>query len=182
MTRKHYATNEHVELLEQVVGAAFGTVSAAKGRALLKRLEEVEIAGILVNDLEFRSVSSFSADEVGTAFHQLKDVIEDIVTPRGVIPSLKAWRAKEENSWDGWWLASDAVVMAPSTHSELIQVSFHSIKTSLKFQLYRLACSVGRDSLHRCDCGAIFVQHGKRRSCSVRCQKRVYMRSYRPKD
>ena len=38
---------------------------------------------------------------------------------------------------------------------------------------------VGADRVVRCDCGRIFVRVGKRRTCSVKCQKRVYMRRWR---
>jgi hypothetical protein len=38
---------------------------------------------------------------------------------------------------------------------------------------------VGADRITKCDCGRVFVLVGKRRTCSVKCQKRVYMRRYR---
>ena len=38
---------------------------------------------------------------------------------------------------------------------------------------------VGADRVVTCDCGRVFVRVGKRRTCSVKCQKRVYMRRYR---
>jgi len=41
---------------------------------------------------------------------------------------------------------------------------------------------VGAERIARCDCGRVFVRLGKRRTCSVRCQRRVYMRQYRNPD
>lgn len=38
------------------------------------------------------------------------------------------------------------------------------------------------DRIKARDCGKLFVREGKRKFCSPRCQKRVYMRAYRAKE
>jgi hypothetical protein len=52
----------------------------------------------------------------------------------------------------------------------------------LAMQAYILVRSVGTDQLLECDCRKIFVRVGKRKFCSERCQKRVYMRRFRAGD
>lgn len=47
------------------------------------------------------------------------------------------------------------------------------------FHVLHLLQSVGLDKIVRCDCGRAVVKVGKRRYCSDRCQKRVYMREQR---
>ena len=49
----------------------------------------------------------------------------------------------------------------------------------LILRIVSLLRMVGPERVARCDCGQVFVRVGKRRTCSVRCQKRVYMRGYR---
>jgi hypothetical protein len=51
----------------------------------------------------------------------------------------------------------------------------------LDFALLALMKAAGLDRLRRCDCGRIWVRLGKLEACSPRCQKRVYMRTYREK-
>lgn len=55
-------------------------------------------------------------------------------------------------------------------------------KQMLTLQLLTLVRTVGPERLERCDCGRLFVRVGKRRSCSDRCSKRVYMRRFRAGD
>jgi hypothetical protein len=49
----------------------------------------------------------------------------------------------------------------------------------LILRIVSLLRMVGPERVARCDCGQVFVRVGKRRTCSVRCQKRVYMRRFR---
>lgn len=50
----------------------------------------------------------------------------------------------------------------------------------LALQAYMLVRAVGPDRIRLCEgCGEPFVREGKRLFCSVRCQKRIYMRRYR---
>jgi hypothetical protein len=46
-------------------------------------------------------------------------------------------------------------------------------------QLLAVLRLVGPRALQTCDCGRRFVRVGKRRHCSERCQKRIYMRRFR---
>lgn len=46
-------------------------------------------------------------------------------------------------------------------------------------RIVSLLCLVGPERVVKCDCGKVFLRVGKRRACSVKCQKRVYMRRYR---
>jgi hypothetical protein len=50
---------------------------------------------------------------------------------------------------------------------------------ALILRIVSLLWLVGPERVVKCDCGKIFLRIGKRRTCSVRCQKRVYMRKYR---
>lgn len=52
----------------------------------------------------------------------------------------------------------------------------------IALQMFALLRLVGRETVHRCECGQLFVRAGKRRFCSTRCQKRVYMRRLRAGD
>lgn len=42
-----------------------------------------------------------------------------------------------------------------------------------------LALATLRSSLRYCLCGRPFARKGRREFCSMRCQKRMYMRAYR---
>lgn len=58
-------------------------------------------------------------------------------------------------------------------------VVYVGIKEMLLLQALRLVQFVGVSRLQICDCERLFVQVGKRRFCSERCQTRVYMRRFR---
>jgi hypothetical protein len=52
----------------------------------------------------------------------------------------------------------------------------------LTLRVVQLVETTGIDRLRRCDCGRVFAKTGRREFCSVRCQKRIYMRKIRREE
>jgi uncharacterized paraquat-inducible protein A len=63
---------------------------------------------------------------------------------------------------------------------DLSQLSREQLATRVKKLLKEaLRAAELAERLTVCECGRLFVRQGKRRFCSPRCQKRVYMRRRR---
>lgn len=67
-----------------------------------------------------------------------------------------------------------AKFMAPTVRGPLRDV--------LLFKAMELLTEGGFDRVLQCECGRLFAKNGRREYCSARCQKRVYMRTYIPRQ
>lgn len=79
------------------------------------------------------------------------------------------------------------IFTAVDIHAESLRVSMYEASVEvtgpighlIALQAIRLVGLVGADRVRLCECDRFYVQVGKRRFCSERCQKRVYMRRFR---
>jgi hypothetical protein len=75
------------------------------------------------------------------------------------------------------WLDSASITVSDDG---TLQVQFSGgLGDLLPMQTYLVTRLIGRERLRLCECGRPFVRIGKRRFCSERCQKRVYMKRRR---
>ena len=70
----------------------------------------------------------------------------------------------------------------PGWRRHIVSIVDGSPEDVLLFQLAALVQAVGFASLLECDCGKPFVKVGRRKFCSTRCQKRVFMRGQRAEE
>jgi hypothetical protein len=114
------------------------------------------------------------------ARHELRHVAKDA--------KIEAWRqqiferlrndAEQKGNFVGQGIQLDKALVSTSPHGITFELD-GDLGELLAMQAYLIVRIVGRNRLQICDCGDLFLRTGKRKFCSDRCQKRVYMRLFR---
>jgi hypothetical protein len=81
---------------------------------------------------------------------------------------------------EGQFMPPARVELAPAIVKNEVLVTIDGpLPDLIWFQVIRLMQIAGLARLRLCDCGRVFLKTGKRKACSTKCAKRVYMRRFR---
>jgi hypothetical protein len=158
-----------------------------------KRYRQRKAATLLMTVLNLLRTQQPSTAQIRRVYTRvLQAPLSDFAVPRETITALRSASSETLLKW------------GVLTHRDIERAFFESTKAkatvegvtlrlsrdgavevfttpsqAMLLQVVALLRLVGVKRLVECDCGNVFVRVGKRRACSPRCQRRVYMRRYR---
>jgi hypothetical protein len=135
----------------------------AGGRALVRELLEARFGDVAIGASEVNNLDTLSDEEVTRQLQRMRGLL---LTMAGVQVPMWIW-------------ASQSLTLLAFPKGEFSIEIQGPLNELISVQLVRVVRAVGRHRLCVCDCRRLFLRVGKRKSCSIRCQKRVYMRRYR---
>lgn len=159
MTNKRYTVNQSRALLARL--AIVPELSDAKARSVLEDLLRARFGIIEIADMD-RAVARAKDEEI-----------------RGFANGVHVYLLMAEQLRGHQWpdIALGPITFTPMSGRVVFRVS-GAIGTMLTLQLLELLQLAG-DRLHGCQCGRLYVRTRRQRYCSIRCQKRYYMRNQR---
>jgi hypothetical protein len=146
-----------------------------RARRLLSDLMKAEFSDVVVRDTVVRDLHAAVDAYVEGLVQSLRRTLRAQVGAEesGYLMLTHARLIARPQQGRGYRFEIDAgEIRTPNTFTVNVGVM-------LVLQVLRLLQFVGVTRLKICDCDRLFVQVGKRRFCSERCQTRVYMRRFR---
>jgi hypothetical protein len=183
MTRKRYGRREAGKLLRALIDLAAKRADDIPNKpAFIKRarrpietLLQVPLGDVVISPAVVRKLQQADGAFVWMCLQRIKKTLRESVPMEDGLVPVGDFMVEP----DGALMLPEVQLLAvPIKKAYRFEIAGDAI-AMLWLQALRLVQFVGADSLHRCDCGEVFVQAGKRRFCSERCQKRVYMRRFR---
>ena len=160
MPRKRYTPEMSARLIVRLLSATDGS-----RRRLLSELLDVQLAEIAIASSARDDLEKATDEEVATTLRFVQKWLQVVCRTSLVIHSV---------------LQARGIKLAVGSTAGPDEAS-GPLSSLLAYQVARLARS-GKDLVAPCDCGEFFVREGKRKFCSERCQKRVYMRAKRAEE
>jgi hypothetical protein len=157
MSAKRYTRARLEQILKRLVACSQGQGFASEAKRALTALLEARMSDVRIAEPVIRRLRADPTRIMRLAW----------------IPAIA-----EVLRGDGPALDIQVRTLRVSAHDTFVEVD-GPLGHLVALQMLTLLRLVGRQKIQRCDCGRQFVKIGKRRFCSERCQKRVFMRKFR---